>query len=218
MELTTTPPPSERPHRGTAHRAGPGGADPLQARAACPAARSSGGHRPGAGRHGRRLILADEPTAALDKDSGRKVVDMLQELAKERTTTILMVTHDNRILDVADRIVNMVDGHVISDVSVLEASNIIEFLKKSPLFAPLSANTLADVADRMDLEHQAAGGIVIRQGDPGDKLYVIRSGEAGGSDRAGRRAARGDTEGGRLFWRGGAGQRRAAQRHGAGSE
>lgn len=125
-----------------------------------------------------RLILADEPTAALDRESGRKVVEMLQDFAKQRDATILMVTHDNRILDVADRIVNMVDGRVISDVSVMEASNIIEFLKKSPLFAPLSANTLADVADRMDLEHQAAGSAIIRQGDPGDKLYVIRSGEA----------------------------------------
>ena len=57
-------------------------------------------------------------------------------------------------------------------------SNIIEFLKKSPLFSPLSANTLADVADRMELEHHAAGSVILRQGDPGDKLYVIRSGKA----------------------------------------
>jgi putative ABC transport system ATP-binding protein len=125
-----------------------------------------------------RLILADEPTAALDRESGRKVVEMLHDFAQQHDATILMVTHDNRILDVADRIVNMVDGHVISDVSVVEATSIIEFLKRSPLFAPLSANTLADVADRMDLEHHPARSVVIRQGDPGDKLYVIRSGGA----------------------------------------
>jgi putative ABC transport system ATP-binding protein len=61
------------------------------------------------------LILADEPTAALDKKSGRDVVTLLQKLAKEEGCTILMVTHDNRILDVADRIINLVDGRLESD-------------------------------------------------------------------------------------------------------
>ncbi|WP_369408222.1 DevA family ABC transporter ATP-binding protein [Leptolyngbya ohadii] len=63
------------------------------------------------------LILADEPTAALDKESGREVVTLLQQLAKEQNCTILMVTHDNRILDVADRIINLVDGYLESDES-----------------------------------------------------------------------------------------------------
>jgi len=57
-----------------------------------------------------RLVLADEPTAALDKQSGRDVVDLMQRLAKEQGSTILLVTHDNRILDVADRLVEMEDG------------------------------------------------------------------------------------------------------------
>ncbi len=57
-----------------------------------------------------KIILADEPTAALDKHSGREVVTLMQKLAKEQGCTILMVTHDNRILDVADRIVYMEDG------------------------------------------------------------------------------------------------------------
>lgn len=61
------------------------------------------------------LILADEPTAALDKVSGREVVLLMQKLAKEEGRTILMVTHDNRILDVADRIISMVDGRLESD-------------------------------------------------------------------------------------------------------
>ncbi|MEM9155806.1 MAG: ATP-binding cassette domain-containing protein [Cyanobacteria bacterium P01_F01_bin.33] len=64
-----------------------------------------------------RLILADEPTAALDKDSGREVVNLMQKLTKEQNCTILMVTHDNRILDVADRIINLVDGTLVSDRS-----------------------------------------------------------------------------------------------------
>lgn len=62
-----------------------------------------------------RLILADEPTAALDKKSGRDIVTLLQQLAQDAQCTILMVTHDNRILDVADRIINLVDGRLESD-------------------------------------------------------------------------------------------------------
>ncbi|MBE9108745.1 ATP-binding cassette domain-containing protein [Nodosilinea sp. LEGE 07298] len=64
-----------------------------------------------------QLILADEPTAALDKQSGRDVVTLMQHLANEKGCTILMVTHDNRILDVADRIINLVDGRLESDES-----------------------------------------------------------------------------------------------------
>lgn len=59
-----------------------------------------------------KLVLADEPTASLDKQSGRDVVELMQRLAKEQGTTILMVTHDNRILDVADRIIEMEDGRL----------------------------------------------------------------------------------------------------------
>jgi putative ABC transport system ATP-binding protein len=61
------------------------------------------------------LILADEPTAALDKQSGRDVVTLMQKLAREEQRTILMVTHDNRILDMVDRIINLVDGRLESD-------------------------------------------------------------------------------------------------------
>ena len=61
------------------------------------------------------VIFADEPSAALDKDSGYQVVKLLRRLAHERKTTILMVTHDNRILDLADRIVTMEDGRILRD-------------------------------------------------------------------------------------------------------
>jgi putative ABC transport system ATP-binding protein len=46
-----------------------------------------------------KIVLADEPTAALDKKSGRDVVELMQKLANEQGGTILLVTHDNRILD-----------------------------------------------------------------------------------------------------------------------
>lgn len=61
-----------------------------------------------------QLVLADEPTAALDSQSGREVVNLMQNLAKEQGCTILMVTHDNRILDVANRVIHMQDGCLTS--------------------------------------------------------------------------------------------------------
>jgi putative ABC transport system ATP-binding protein len=61
-----------------------------------------------------KLILADEPTASLDSKTGRDVVEIMYRLAKEYGCSILMVTHDNRILDIADRQICMEDGRLIS--------------------------------------------------------------------------------------------------------
>lgn len=60
------------------------------------------------------LVLADEPTAALDGRTGRECVLLLRDLAHQRGTTVLMVTHDNRILDLADRILTMEDGRLLA--------------------------------------------------------------------------------------------------------
>ncbi len=59
-----------------------------------------------------RLLLADEPTAALDSRTGREVVELLRGLARDQGCAVLMVTHDPRILDVADRLVQMEDGRL----------------------------------------------------------------------------------------------------------
>ena len=59
-----------------------------------------------------RIVLADEPTASLDKQSGQDAVSILKQLAKELGTTILLVTHDYRILDIADRVVELEDGTI----------------------------------------------------------------------------------------------------------
>ena len=58
------------------------------------------------------LLLADEPTAALDSHSGREVVTLMQRLAREQGCTILLVTHDSRILDIADRTLALEDGRL----------------------------------------------------------------------------------------------------------
>jgi putative ABC transport system ATP-binding protein len=126
--------------------------------------------------HQPKLVLADEPTAALDEQSGREVVTLFQELARDEGCTIIMVTHDNRILDVADRIVNMVDGRIKSDVAVHETSVICAFLRDFPLFADLQTSTLTEVADKMMVQEAQAGDVVIRQGDVGELFYLVRSG------------------------------------------
>jgi putative ABC transport system ATP-binding protein len=123
------------------------------------------------------MILADEPTAALDKDTGRQVVDILYGYAKNSGCTIMIVTHDNRILDVADRIVTMVDGYVASDVDVNESLTVVQFLKKCPVFENSTPTLLADVAGKMQRESHPAGTVIIRQGAVGDKFYVVRSGK-----------------------------------------
>jgi putative ABC transport system ATP-binding protein len=69
-----------------------------------------------------RIILADEPTASLDKQSGRDVVTLMHDLAKQRGVTVLLVTHDNRILDVADRIIHLEDGRLSSFTTAVTAN------------------------------------------------------------------------------------------------
>jgi putative ABC transport system ATP-binding protein len=59
-----------------------------------------------------RLILADEPTASLDSQTGREIIEIMSQLSKEHGCSILMVTHDNRILDIADRLIRIEDGRL----------------------------------------------------------------------------------------------------------
>ena len=60
-----------------------------------------------------RLLLADEPTSALDSVTGREIVSLLKRLAIDQKCSVLMVTHDPRILDVADRLIKMEDGRLL---------------------------------------------------------------------------------------------------------
>ncbi len=123
-----------------------------------------------------KIILADEPTAALDKASGREVVTMLKELCQGEGCTCLLVTHDSRILDVADRIVNMIDGRIASEILVEETVKIIEFLVKCPVFAKNTPAVLTEISQKMIKEHYTPGTFIIRQGDEGEKFYAIRDG------------------------------------------
>jgi putative ABC transport system ATP-binding protein len=69
-----------------------------------------------------KIVLADEPTASLDRKSGREVVELLQDLARQQGCAILLVTHDNRILDIADRIMTLEDGSIKSFAEGLAAN------------------------------------------------------------------------------------------------
>ena len=79
-----------------------------------------------------RVILADEPTASLDKQSGRDVVELIQELAREDGAAVVLVTHDNRILDIADRILHLEDGHMkpLTEAVSESASRMLNLLGK----------------------------------------------------------------------------------------
>jgi putative ABC transport system ATP-binding protein len=65
--------------------------------------------------HNPRLIVCDEPTAALDASSGRRVMDLLRQVAIQPDRAVIIVTHDNRVFDLADRILEMEDGRITAD-------------------------------------------------------------------------------------------------------
>ncbi len=170
-----------------------------------------------------RLVLADEPTAALDEVSGESVVSLLQHLARDRDDvperfdavkrahlakltgatpkgcTSVIVTHDRRIMNEADRIVEMGQGRIRSNVVVAERLFIYEGLRRCPAFAALLPETLYDLADKVSIklhpsislgperlkqttkvESFAPGTIILRQGEPVDvksRFYLIREGQ-----------------------------------------
>jgi putative ABC transport system ATP-binding protein len=89
-----------------------------------------------------RLILADEPTASLDKEAGRNVVNLIQDLARQQGSTVILVTHDNRILDVADRILHLEDG-VIQSIGEAVASSTSRMLRLLERHDPATSHYLS---------------------------------------------------------------------------
>ncbi len=183
-----------------------------------------------------KMILADEPTAALDADSGLAVVTLLQHLARgrdpadlarlvrrpgdeddgsgrltpeqaamlptltaEKGATSLIVTHDARIMNRADRIVHMERGRIVSNVVVAERLFVAEGLRRCAFFAAILPEQQQAIADGVciglhpdlpvrgvseakyagKLEVFRAGAVVLRQGDPvtdASRFYLIRRG------------------------------------------
>ena len=124
-----------------------------------------------------RLVLADEPTAALDRDSTMNVIKLLKQTTVEDGAAVLMVTHDHRIIDSADRLVHMVDGHIMSDVVLHDALRICEFLRPIELFKTLTPRQLTDVAEKMTKRRYGPGETIIREGESGEEFFLISDGE-----------------------------------------
>jgi putative ABC transport system ATP-binding protein len=108
-----------------------------------------------------KIVLADEPTAALDKKTGREVVELLHELAKVKGCAILMVTHDNRILDIADRVLTLEDGRITSFAAGLVAntgrllSAFAQLQRKGDMMRhviSMSSNQFLELLDQMTSE------------------------------------------------------------------
>ncbi|QDU19950.1 ATP-binding cassette domain-containing protein [Urbifossiella limnaea] len=180
-----------------------------------------------------KLVLADEPTAALDANSGLAVVTLLKCLARRRApeelmkfvrsavdsadggrladwqvplldrvaaetgTTSLIVTHDARIMNMADRIVHMERGRIESNVVVAERLFVREGLRRSPVFAAILPDEQQKIADQLLVgvhpdqpvrpDHAATGRVevfgpgqaIVREGDAVDersKFYLVRRG------------------------------------------
>ncbi|MBD2124659.1 cyclic nucleotide-binding domain-containing protein [Trichocoleus sp. FACHB-262] len=114
-----------------------------------------------------QLVLADEPTAALDKVSGRNVVALMHRLAKDQGSAIIMVTHDNRILDLATCIMHVEDGRLALALNQ-ELSIALPGIDEALLAKSERQPTL--------LTYQAKE-IIVRQGDPANQFYIILEGE-----------------------------------------
>ncbi len=123
-----------------------------------------------------QLILADEPTAALDERSSQIVFDEMRRMAHDDRATVVIVTHDDRILEGADRIVSLRRGKVASNLSVGEAKEILGFLNESGFFGAQTLMTLADVIGKMRRVDFEDGETIVRQGEIGEQMYLIRRG------------------------------------------
>ena len=134
--------------------------------------------------HNPRIVLADEPTAALDEKSGREAVTLFREMADRDGCTVLIVTHDNRILDVADRIINMVAGRIKNDSNVHVTEKICEYLRDTEFFGDLTPRTMADVANMFHAEDFAPGENIVLEGEEGDQFYMIEKGRVAVKTRA----------------------------------
>jgi putative ABC transport system ATP-binding protein len=143
-----------------------------------------------------KLILADEPTAALDERSGAAVIQLLRQLAREESCTSLIVTHDSRIMNEADRIVDLERGRIVSNIVVAERLFLYNSLRQCVLFAALLPQEQFRIADRISIgvhpevavqeevpqrcpwfKVYPPGTVIVRQGERGEDFFLIRQGK-----------------------------------------
>src|SRR6516165_2242886 len=167
-----------------------------------------------------KLILADEPTAALDEKSGEAVINLLRQLAREESCTSLIVTHDARIMNAADRIVDLERGRIVNNIVVSERLFLYNSLRECVLFAALLPQEQFRIADLISIgidptvrvpadavnrcpwfKIYPPGSVIVRQGERGDDFFLIRSGKAHVTIEGGRTGSRdaGELEKGDFF-------------------
>ena len=83
------------------------------------------------------ILLADEPTAALDSHTGRSVLELMQRLAHEQNRAVVIVTHDIRVADLGDRLVHLEDGKIASIERLRNSASV-----SKPDAVPLSLSEL----------------------------------------------------------------------------
>jgi putative ABC transport system ATP-binding protein len=130
------------------------------------------------------LVLADEPTASLDAKSGQAVMSLLREMATgPERATVLLVTHDQRVIDHADRVVNMVSGRIHSNILTQQAVRIARVLARNDAVRrlELSETVIAHISSSMTEEFRRAGEVITHEGEAGDRFFVIASGVADAS-------------------------------------
>jgi ATP-binding cassette subfamily B protein len=149
-----------------------------------------------------RILVLDEATSALDSGTEAEILETLKEVSKGRTT--LSISHRLQIAAAADYVFVFDEGDLVEQGTHEElvragqlyqrlydeqASSAVQGLpprtgleatrlQRVPLFAGASADALAAVAERLGVETYTEGDVVVRQGDAGDKLYVIGRGQA----------------------------------------
>jgi sulfate-transporting ATPase len=117
--------------------------------------------------HRPKLVLADEPTAALDAETGREIIDLFQRLAREQDTAVLVVTHNSRLLDAADEILRMDEGRIGTAVEE----------QISLTFPGLTQGQLGRVAAHALQRSYRPGEIIIRQGEDAAEFFILLKGE-----------------------------------------
>ncbi|MCP4042668.1 MAG: ATP-binding cassette domain-containing protein [Gammaproteobacteria bacterium] len=117
--------------------------------------------------HRPRLVLADEPTAALDSVTGREVIEIFKKLVTEQNSSALIVTHNTRVLNDADEIFQMEDGY-------LGAATREQLSLALPT---LTDRELDGITEHTDIQVYPPGDVIIRQGEIATAFYVLVRGE-----------------------------------------
>ena len=127
------------------------------------------------------LVLADEPTASLDAGAGQTVMELLHDMAAgPEHTTVVLITHDQRVIDHADRVVNLVSGRISSNILAKEALRVAQVLARNDIVRNLGLSdaTIIRISNFMIVTTVPAGATIVRQGERGDRFHVIGAGTA----------------------------------------